>query len=231
MYASAEVIVLRTGEKKEGTVIFRNEEVVVFKDATGARFQYPMQDVEAVLDALPEEEPMQESTLTSVSLARKVSVGIQLMAGGAAIPGDAAGVGISADLVIGTANLFDKQVFLGGGIGYHGSFMGEKKTYAFMPIQLRGEVPLMRGKNNMPQIGLGVGYGISLQKSVKGGAFASVDIGWRHRLAAGRALYVGLNASAQQMRLNVQEKIGDDVYVSMRGRCMVRYGAKLAFYL
>ncbi|MCI5682038.1 MAG: hypothetical protein MR293_08735, partial [Bacteroidales bacterium] len=46
--AQAEVLTLRTGAIVVGTIVFENEEVVVLKDASGARYQYPREDVLSV---------------------------------------------------------------------------------------------------------------------------------------------------------------------------------------
>lgn len=235
LHASAEVIVLRTGEQKEGQIIFQNEEVVVFKDATGARFQYPKSDVERILSEAPAAKATVETAAAAPS--RRVSVGIQLAGGAATMPGVTNGGFASADLVIGTANLLQRQLFLGGGIGYHACFMSGTSastaphTYSFLPIYLRGEAPLMRDAKDAPQIGLGVGYGVSLEKSVRGGAYAAIDFGWRHRLTQGRALYLGASAAFQQISLHLPELINQEIYTTETGRCIVQYGVKLTFYL
>ena len=47
--AHAETILLRTGARVRGEIVFQNEEVVIVRDAEGKRFQYLRSDVEAVL--------------------------------------------------------------------------------------------------------------------------------------------------------------------------------------
>ena len=55
--AHAETIVLRTGARVKGTIVFQNEEVVIVRDGNGARFQYPRAEVEQIVaDANAEEE-------------------------------------------------------------------------------------------------------------------------------------------------------------------------------
>ena len=49
--AHAQTIVLRTGARVKGTILFENEEVVIVRTDEGARFQYPKTDVEAGLRA------------------------------------------------------------------------------------------------------------------------------------------------------------------------------------
>ena len=45
----AETLVLRTGTRVQGEIVFQNEEVIILRDATGARFQYMRADIEEVL--------------------------------------------------------------------------------------------------------------------------------------------------------------------------------------
>ena len=45
----AETIVLRTGARMVGTIVMQNEDVVIFRNAEGARFQYPRADVQEIL--------------------------------------------------------------------------------------------------------------------------------------------------------------------------------------
>ena len=56
--AHAETIVLRTGARVQGTIVFQNEEVVIIRNAEGARFQYPKADVLEILadDTVQEEQ-------------------------------------------------------------------------------------------------------------------------------------------------------------------------------
>ena len=72
--AQAEVIRLKSGKEVTGTILLRNEEVVVFRDASGKRFQYPMRDVEVILTdeeaaqrAIGDKNPGQISARTSTN--------------------------------------------------------------------------------------------------------------------------------------------------------------------
>ena len=55
--AHAETLILRTGARVQGTIVFQNEEVVIIRDYEGQRFQYPRADVAQILsDATADEE-------------------------------------------------------------------------------------------------------------------------------------------------------------------------------
>lgn len=224
--AQAEVVKLRSGALIRGIIIFQNEEVVVLKDASGARFQYLMSDVEAVLDDEKEEAEM---PLETPKTTKKVTVGLLLSGGIAALPHYAAGGNFGADLTVGTANLLNRKIFLGGSVGYHmQSLMGT--TYSFLPIQLRAGMPFMEGKN-APTASAAIGYGISANKGVKGGLAADIDFGWRHEMTQGRALFLGVYGHFQMAELTLKETINSAEYIGIQNRTFCGVGARLAIYL
>ena len=47
--AHAETLLLHTGARVKGTIVFQNEEVVIIRNADGARFQYPRAEIDAIL--------------------------------------------------------------------------------------------------------------------------------------------------------------------------------------
>ena len=47
--AHAETIVLRTGARVKGEIVLQNADVVIVRDASGARFQYPRAEVQEIL--------------------------------------------------------------------------------------------------------------------------------------------------------------------------------------
>ena len=47
--AHAETLLLHTGARVKGTIVFQNEEVIIIRNADGARFQYPRAEIEAIL--------------------------------------------------------------------------------------------------------------------------------------------------------------------------------------
>lgn len=224
---NAEVILLKSGVKVSGTIVFRNEEVVVFKDASGSRYQYLLSDVESIQEDETEEVLMEEVEVISYGQ-KKVAVSLQLAGGGAIVPRNMAGGCFSGDLVIGTANLLGKQILLGGAVGYHAKFL-DGRIYSFLPIQLRAEVPMLQGKH-MPLLGLGLGYGVSLNKDVKGGLYAGFDLGWKYQFNRKNAIYLGAFTSFEQARLLVTEIQEDKEYSALQNRSLVDVGLKFGLY-
>ena len=47
--AHAETLLLHTGARVKGEIVFRNEEVIIIRNADGARFQYPRADVKEII--------------------------------------------------------------------------------------------------------------------------------------------------------------------------------------
>ena len=236
--AHAETIVLRTGARVEGTIVFQNEEVVIIRDAEGARFQYPRSDIESVTS-----EGVKELTSEGAEISRardvetsndldggtkKASILLELGGGAAVSPGDAAGGGFSVDFLVGSHHIGNKHLFIGGGLGYHGLFIGGAK-YNFLPIQVALRMPLMEQKH-APAFGVSLGYGVALSKAYVGGLYAGLDFGYRYQINPKTALAVMINAQFQQAKVTVTETIGEDVYTHKTGRYLVMPGIKLALY-
>ena len=236
--AHAETIVLRTGARVEGTIVFQNEEVVIIRDAEGARFQYPRAEVESVTS-----EGVKELTSEGAEISRardvetsndldggtkKASILLELGGGAAVSPGDAAGGGFSVDFLVGSHHIGNKHLFIGGGLGYHGLFIGGAK-YNFLPIQVALRMPLMEQKH-APAFGVSLGYGVALSKAYVGGLYAGWDFGYRYQINPKTALAVMINAQFHQAKVTVTETIGEDVYTHKTGRYLVMPGIKLALY-
>lgn len=230
-FANAETIYLRTGERVEGAIIFQNEEVVIIRTAEGQRFQYPRLDVELIAeDAQSASSDVSESSDKSdqpdIKVTKKASILLEL-AGGPAVNANETGGGFSIDLLVGSHHIGDRHIFIGGGVGYHGLFIGEK--YNFLPVQAAFRMPLMEQKH-APVFGLSIGYGIALSKSYTGGLYTSIDLGYRYQINPKTAVAVLLYSHFQQASVEVAEVIGTDTYRNMKGCNLITPGVKIALY-
>lgn len=225
---AAVVVSLRSGQTIVGEIVFQNEDVIVVKDGDGKRYQYPMQEVKSVsqyTQAAEEEAPKAKRQ-------KRVGVIVQLTGGGAALP--AANNGSQAiwgghaggNLMIGACNLMDKQLFVGGGVGYN-AYILQGKTYSFIPVILTAQLPLMQTPH-APAVGLSLGYGISLSQKQKGGFYTAVDAGWRYQMSEKTALFVGVSAGIQQAGIEITEIIENNRYTYSANRCLCSVGLKLA---
>ena len=229
--AHAQTIVLRTGTRVKGEIVFQNEDVVILRDASGARFQYPRTDVEAILsddednDAAPVDENAEESKITTP---KKASILLEAAGGAAVNPNQAVGGGFSVDLLVGSHHIKNKHLFIGGGLGYHGLFIGAEK-YNFLPIQVALRMPFTETKH-APVFGASVGYGIALSKTCVGGLYAGVDLGYRCQINPKTAVSIVAFTQFQQAQIPVTETIGSESFTHMSGRNLVMPGVKLALY-
>lgn len=228
--AYAETIILRTGARVKGSIVFQNEEVVIIRDPeTGARFQYPRAEVTEILTVEAEEpEQVAEEPEEAIRTAKKVSIALELAGGAAVNPGNGIGGAMSADLLVGSHHIGDKHLFIGGGLGYHGLFIGDEK-FNFLPIQVALRMPFMETKH-APVFGAAIGYGIAMSKDYKGGIYAAVDLGYRCQLNPKTALALTAFAQFQQATLNNTEVIENVEFVNNSGRNLVVPGIKLTLF-
>ena len=228
--AHAETIILRTGARVKGTVVFQNEEVVVVRNEEGKRFQYMRADVEQILteEQTIEEAQEVEAEEEEVKVTKKASILLEVAGGAAVKPTETAGGGVAVDLLVGSHMLGGKHIFVGGGVGYHGFFLGAEK-YNFLPIQVAVRMPLMEQKH-APAFGVAVGYGIALSKTYLGGIYADVDFGYRCQLNPNTALGLFAFAQFQQAVVPSTTIVDGNPYTQNIGRSLVMSGVKLSLY-
>jgi hypothetical protein len=229
MCARAETIVLRTGARVRGEILLQNEEVVIIRDASGARFQYPRAEVVEIIAAEEAEQEVQTEKHVEVSTQKKATVLVEAAAGVAVLPKDTIGAVMSIDMLVGSHKIGDKHLFLGAGVGYHGFYLADEK-YNFMPIEVALRMPLIEQKH-APMFGMALGYGIALSKDYVGGIYAGVDLGYRYTINTKTALVAALYAQFQQARLLTNETIEGNMFSHITGRNLVAAGLKIAIYL
>lgn len=224
--AHAETLILRTGARVKGEILFRNEEVVIIRNAEGARFQYPRAEVQEILMVDPvEEEVVAEEKKDEIGTSKKVSVALELGGGAACIPNSAVGGGFSVDFLVGSHHIGSRHIFLGAGLGYHGMFIGEER-FNFLPIQLALRFPLLEQKH-APVFGMSLGYGIALSKEYKGGIYAGLDFGYRYQINEKTALAVVASAQFQQAKIGATEIVDGNTFTNFTGRYLVSPELKL----
>lgn len=228
--AHAETIILRTGARVKGTVVFQNEEVVIVRNEEGKRFQYMRSDVEKVLsdDAVVEEETKVEEAEEDITTPKKASILLELSCAPAIMVPFSTGGNAGVDFLAGTHHIKDKHIFIGAGIGYHGYFM-DGYTYNFLPIEAKISVPFIEAKH-APLFGFAIGYGIALSKDYIGGIYTGLDFGYRYQINPKSALAVLVFASFQQARLKINETIDGSTYTNRTGRNFVTPGIKFALF-
>lgn len=230
-YAHAETIFLRTGVRVKGEIVFQNEEVVIVRDASGARMQYPRADVESIRSDETAETPASQTSETpaeEITTSKKASILLELAGGAAMNPNGGIGGGVSADLIIGSHHIGDRHILIGGGVGYHGLFLGGENLH-FIPVQAAVRMPLIEQKH-APVFGASLGYGIALSKDYLGGLYAGLDFGYRCQLNPRTAIGAVAYAQFQQAIVPVKTTIGESEFVNTVGRNLVAFGCKFTFY-
>lgn len=217
--AHAETLVLRTGARVKGSIVFQNDEVVILRNAEGARFQYPRAEVQEILTVETEEEETAQAEEDNIGTSKKVSIALELGGGAACIPNGACGGGFSVDFLVGTHHIGDRHLFVGAGLGYHGMFI-KGATYNFLPIQVAIRLPLIEQKH-APVFGLALGYGVALSKDYKGGIYAGLDFGYRCQINEKTAIALVASAQFQQAKMSVTETIEGNTFTNYTGRFLV----------
>lgn len=228
-YAHAETILLHTGARVKGTILFQNEEVVIVRDEAGQRFQYLRTDVAEILaDDAEEAEPVDIEAEPEITTSKKASILLELScAPSIMIPFSPFG-NAGIDLLAGTHHIKDRHVFIGAGVGYHGYFQ-DGYSYNFLPIEAKLSVPFMEAKH-APVFGIALGYGVALSKDYIGGIYTGIDFGYRYQINPKSALAVMAFASFQQARLNTTVTIEGNTYTHKAGRNFVSPGIKFALF-
>lgn len=255
----AEVLVLQSGAEVQGTIVFQNEEVVIIKTPSGARYQYPTSEIKTIRserkNTADTNTPSDEQTafgLPETGVTRKkVSVAIEVAGGAAALSRNKDVYGnMATDLLVGSHNLLNRSIFLGGCVGYLGALYTTTKTIptttvpivkktvaanSFLPIALAARIPLLQQKH-APMIGMQVGYGFALSKEYQGGLYAGLNIGYCCQLSDLQRLYLAADCRFQQAFLATTEHIADTEgtihnYTHHAGQCFVLYGVRLGIYL
>ena len=240
-YAHAETIVLRTGAHVKGSIVFQNEEVVIIRDAEGARFQYPRADVDQILaddvagETAPQEIAVQEEEIKTT---KKASIVLELGGGPTYMPNANIGGAFSVDLIVGSHHIGDRHILIGGGIGYHGIFMvntvaqsAEKvlNKFNFIPIQVALRMPFMEAKH-APVFGASIGYGIAMSKNYLGGIYAGVDFGYRYQVNPRTAITVSVCMQFQQAKVELSETVEGHEFINKTGCNFLTPGCKFALY-
>jgi len=230
--AHAETIVLRTGARVKGTILFQNEEVLVVRDESGSRFQYPRSDVQEIIEdkSVIAEKPKTEEKAEQeeIQTVKKVSALLEIGGGASVLPNEAAGGAVNVDLLVGTHHIGARHLFIGGGLGYHGLFLGGT-SYNFLPVQVALRMPFTEQKH-APVFGAALGYGIALSKNYLGGIYAGLDFGYRCRLNPKTAVSLVAFVQFQQAKVQAVETIEGVEFAHRIGRNFVTPGIKLALY-
>lgn len=219
----AETVTLRSGKVVVGQVILQNDDIIILKDATGARFQFPMNDVEKVEESTNEQTTPQPTKIETETVS-KVALRLNVAGGGCFVPDHKKTLGghFVAEVQIGSRDLMGKRIFVGGSIGYMGVFT--EHTYSLVPIKVVTSIPLMDSKHT-PEIGMNIGYAIGTRPA-RGGLTAGIDVNWRYQINSKLVFLLGCDAGFTQVTIPIEEIVNTQTYINHVGRTIVNFGLK-----
>lgn len=215
------IVTLKGGKKVYGEVLMQNEDVVIVRDNTGARFQYPSSEVLSVEDGSAKEEAAIEVEETKKPQGKKITFILDAGGGGAFVPHDNNGGFFGGELLIGSRYIGQKSIFLGGGLNVECMFM-PNATYVFLPLQVAVKVPFIEGKHS-PYVGANIGYGFGVKNCV-GGLYTSAEVGYRYAFSTRSSMYAALRAQFQQATVTGTTTIGETNFNDHSGRNFITLG-------
>ncbi|MCQ2342457.1 MAG: hypothetical protein MJZ75_03055 [Paludibacteraceae bacterium] len=219
-----EVVTLHSGQVIRGQVQVCNDEIVLVRDSEGRRFQF----LRSAVSSIEEDSMPVDTVVTVVAVEGKSKAALRLdMSGGALFVPSVNNGGYGAiDLQIGTRQIGNRHIFIGGSVGYHAAVLPHQLNN-FLPLAVVVSVPLIE-QRHAPELGAAIGYAFALKQPVQGGMMAKVDLSWRYNYSESSALLLGVQARFQQAQMEVVEEVNGQEYTSSLGRNMVSLGLRLA---
>ena len=222
----AEVVVLRSGQIIKGEIILNNEEVVILRQKDGLRYQYPQTEVVSISMDTPAETAM--DTMTT-QRPKRVDIGLLAYGGVALVPHKGTGATAEVHAMVGSHNLLNRQIFLGGSLGYRGVFVGEQ-NYSWIPLQLVLQFPIAPNQSpiaNSPLVGCSLGYAFATNKEWGSGVCADIHVGWCFQMSERNSLSLAFKAQWQQTAISIEETIHDTSYSNHVGCSILSLGVSL----
>lgn len=222
--STTKVITLNTGQTIVGTVLFQNDEVIVLQDQDGRRSQYPMSDIQSVSGNTNINEAPKNSASTILSAPQgtmatasnyntlmlpKTELWVSLNGGACFKAGPNTGGNVGIDLMIGSRQIANHKIFIGGGTGFQAMFTGDA-TLMFIPLQIGFRIPLYKINadefvKHSPEFIAQAGYAFGINKGTTGGLKAEVGFLYRYHVSQRAALHIGLTAYMQRASFSSSE--------------------------
>lgn len=223
--AMAEVVILESGAHVEGEILLQNEEVVIIKKKDGTRYQYPRNEIRTIQQELSSDIAISTKTKQQQQIKKSVAIRVQAHGGAVYLPQKGWGGQIGADLVIGTKNIRNTPILLGGSIGYRGKLFSGN-NYSFIPLQAVVSMPLTIHQH-APHIGMSIGYGFSTSKTTNGGICLGVSTGWTYRINSNTSILLSCYADWQQTQTEIIETLNGEDYTNFVGNYFITIGSMI----
>ena len=204
--AHAEVVLLRSGQIVKGEILLNNEEVVILRQKDGLRYQYPQTEVVSIT---VEDQNTTDLDTTAVVKPKLVDFCLSASGGVAFVPQQGVGGNTEVHAMVGSHNLLNRQIFLGGSVGYRGVFVGEQ-TYSWIPLQLVLQFPIANSPSpqaHRPLVGGSLGYALATNKEWGSGLCADIHVGWWYQVSERSSLSLAMKVQWQQSAITIEETL------------------------
>ena len=136
------------------------------------------------------------------------------------------------EMLMGTHQIQDKRMVVGGSIAYHGVFRNGQ-SYSWIPLQMALQIPLLKQaeQKHAPVLGGSIGYAIATNKNYGGGITAGVDVGWWYSISPDKSLSLSLSAKCLQTEIQLTEQLNGTDYQNRVGCTLMNIGLKLGIQL
>lgn len=223
--AQEDVIYLKNGEKYNGEIVLKTDEIVMLKTHDGKRFQFQLSEIKEISkENVKMEEVGENVPKGNFAGLLQVNGGISSIKGGIS-----SSPSINASLAFGSKNAFHSSTFLGVGVGYETIFVAqENETLSFLPlfIQIKS---ILNDKKLSPAVNLKTGYAFHLQNEYKGGLFIHISGGLNYKVTEGSDLYFGLFCQTQRTYGSITETFPQGTFTSKTNGLINSVGLTTAF--
>ncbi len=189
-------ITLKNGTEFTGRIILRNDEIIMLKDNSGARFQIAVSEIDKIAtvsvitgnlsaignDAINEEFVPNENFCGHLELSTSTATARKAFENNAAT---------QASLVFGNKKAFGKDLFVGLGAGY---LWVSESNLRLIPAILKIQANTSKNRTS-PFVGFESGYAFAANKSYGGGPFAKAAVGVNYRISNKTAIFAGISAA------------------------------------
>ncbi len=219
-------ITLKTGAVFVGEVVLKNDELIMLKDNSGARFQF----------ALPEIDKIESANSEPINTTKQAPLGttqndnfcgqFELSFGNASARKafDAASAP-QVGLTFGNRKTFGKDLYVGIGAGY---FWIADANLGLIPATVKIQTYTSKNRTS-PFVGFESGYAFSATKNYSGGPFAKISLGINHRLNYKSAIYAGVSAAVYSISGQLTESTQNGIFSFYGSTTINALGLKVGF--
>ena len=205
-------VTLKTGTVFVGEIIVKNNEVVMLKDSTGARFQFQPSEVVLVETFVPsktDSDLQQSSTEPNAPLNTNFSARFEIVSAAVSMQNeDNAKLLTQFLLSFGNKKVLGKDIYVGLGAGF---LTVNNSNINLLPIYLKVQATTNKNRTS-PFWGVESGYTFSVNNYFKGGAYTSVSAGVNYKVNYKTSIYAGVFGAVYSIKGRLTESITEGTY-------------------